>query len=210
MRPGADRSLAVGISYVVNPLVLPPLLVAILLNDAGASWLETLRVTGVVALLMTLLPGLFLLWMVRSGRAETVEVLDRRSRLLPYLFGAACGGLVLLYASYGVFTAAGLVFSISLCLLLNTAVLMLINRRWKISIHAAAVSGFVALLLTVALIRTGGVPVYAFGLILAVPVVMWARLRSGAHSRGEVIAGAVLGLVAPAAELVALHAAGIW
>ena len=206
----SDRLLAMGISYVVNPLVLPPVLIAVLLRDSGASSLETIQVSGVFAVLLTLLPAFFLWWMVRSGRAETVDVPDRRSRLLPYLFGAACGGLVLLYAANGVFTAAGLVFSIALCLLANTAIMMLINRRWKISIHAAGIAGFVGLLLTVAIIRTGEAPLYMIWLALAAPVVMWARIRAGAHTRSEVLAGGLFGLLAPPAEMLTLHVAGIW
>ena len=205
-----SRSLARAVSLTINPLILPPLLVAVVLAEAGADVSETLRISGGLAILLTLFPLGFLGWMARLGQSDSVVVLSRRQRLRPYLFGLACAVLALIFVSKAADTSAGAVFSITLCFVANTVLLMSVNYRWKISIHAAAAAGFLAVLFTLSIVSTGAIPPHLYLLVPAVPLVMWARVHSGAHSAGEVLAGATLGLVAVPAELISLHFLGLW
>jgi membrane-associated phospholipid phosphatase len=43
--------------------------------------------------------------------------------------------------------------------------------------------------------------VVVVGLAALVPVLAWARVRSGAHTLGQVVGGSLFGLVLPYAEL---------
>ena len=61
-----------------------------------------------------------------------------------------------------------------------------ISRYWKISIHAVGVSGGAVILLV-----AGGADLWP--VVLAPLAVGWARLRSGAHTTGQLVAGSVLG-----------------
>ena len=205
-----STSLARAVSLTINPLILPPLLVAVVLSGAGADLSETLRISGGLAILLTLFPLGFLGWMAHTGHSDSLVVLSRRQRLRPYLFGLACAVLALIFVSEAADTSSGAVFSITLCFVANTALLMLLNHRWKISIHTAAAAGFLAVLLTLSIVSTGGIPPHLYLLAPGIPLVMWARVHSGAHSPGEVLAGATLGLVAVPAELLLLHVLGLW
>lgn len=68
------------------------------------------------------------------------------------------------------------------------ALVWMISRYWKISIHAVGVGGGSIILLIV-----GGTALWP--VILAPVAVSWARLRLGAHTPAQLIAGSVLGAV---------------
>ena len=96
---------------------------------------------------------------------------------------------------------------------INTAIILLINTRWKISLHMTSLAGFVSVLLFTALTVWRDLPapteaaltIATVGpLMLLVPLLMWARVRVGAHTVGQVVAGAVFGLFVPLAELWAI------
>jgi membrane-associated phospholipid phosphatase len=65
-------------------------------------------------------------------------------------------------------------------------IIFLVTLRWKISGHAAAISGFTTLCCL--LIGRAASPV-----ALTVPLVIWARLRLRRHSLLQTVAGAVVG-----------------
>ena len=53
------------------------------------------------------------------------------------------------------------------------------------------------------------ITVLGAGLLALVPLLMWARVRTGAHTRGQVWAGATLGLALPYVQLTALLHFGV-
>ncbi|MGL4176200.1 MAG: hypothetical protein ACRCSN_08995, partial [Dermatophilaceae bacterium] len=69
--------------------------------------------------------------------------------------------------------------------------------RWKPSMHLAVATGAV-----VALTELHGPHALAFGCLL--PLIAWARVRSGRHTVAQVAAGTVLGAAVPLASLLAL------
>ena len=122
----------------------------------------------------------------------------------------AIGVLVL---SVTIETAMPLIVSVAALFPINTAIILLINTRWKISVHMTSLAGFVSLLLFVALTVWRDLPADAevaltaasvVPLVLLLPLLMWARVRVSAHTPGQVAAGAVFGLVVPLAELYVL------
>lgn len=202
VRP-VDRAAAV-FSYIVNPLVMPPLLLLALLAHFRAPWGEMLGVGATAFVFFTALPLAFLVIFRLSGRSESLEVRDRAGRLLPYLFCLCCSAAALAVLYVQVATARPVILAVVVLLNVNAALLLLINSRLKISIHSAAVAGAVGILLLIAwAVPAESVldPVALMWLTPAVPGVMWARVRTGAHSRSEVLAGAAFGSLVPVLEL---------
>ncbi len=78
------------------------------------------------------------------------------------------------------------------------ALVWVISRHWKISIHAVGVGGGVIILLV-----AGGTGVWP--VVLAPIAVSWARLRLGAHTIGQLVAGSVLGAGVSGALLPCFH-----
>jgi hypothetical protein len=155
--------------------------------------------------------------MVRRGIAESLEVRSREMRTRPFVVGILSYAVGLVVLALTVRTALPLIVALAALMPINTAVMTLINLQWKISIHSAGLASFCSALLFVAVyvtpdLWTGLPPEWEALLTVAsvmtllplVPVLMWARVRVGAHTTRQVLAGAVYGLVVPFLELYAI------
>ena len=133
------------------------------------------------ALFLGVFPYLGALVSFAMGKTD-IYVSKREQR--PALFLVAVPPMML-GALY--FYARGLPVLSSLLLLMlgESVILLAITTKWKISIH---VSGL-AFPLTVIWVRDG---VTALAGFLLLPVLMWARVRTGAHTWAQVFASVVL------------------
>lgn len=211
--PRRDRGyrLANAVSYVLNPLVFPPIAFALIDAHFGAGPAGVAWTFGVSAVFFCLVPLFYVLGMVRMGRAESLEVRRRERRFSAFVVGIvsyAVGALLLWRTVEG--PALPLIVAFASLFPLNTLVLLLINTRWKISIHMTSLAGFVGVLLFTALTVWRDLPPDAEAaltlatvgpLVLLVPLLMWARVRVEAHTVGQVVAGAAFGLVVPQVQL---------
>lgn len=202
----ADR-FARGVAYAVNPFVLPPLLLVAILALHDAPPAEIVIAAGLCVIFLALVPIAVIRWMVGTGRTASIEVLDRKARSAPYLAGFLGTAIALAGLLAFVQTARTLVLAVAALLCFNTALLALINLRWKISLHAAGAAGFVTILVFASSLTASGWSAILPAAVL-VPIVMWARLRTRAHTAGEVWAGAAFGIAVPLLELTTLVAAG--
>lgn len=203
--------LANVVSYVLNPLVFPPVAFALIDRHFGASGGQAAWTLAVSLVFFCLVPLVYVMGLVRAGRVESLEVRDRASRLTPFLvcIGSYAVGALLL--SRTVESAAfPLVVAFAALYPLNTAGLLLITLRWKISIHMTSLAGFVGVLLFAALTVWRDLPADTEALltlatvvptVVLLPLLMWARVRVGAHTVAQVVAGAAYGLLVPLVEL---------
>lgn len=206
-------SLARAVSYVISPLILPPIFFGLALVHVGATAAEVVRGVLLGFVFFALLPLGYVVWMVRTGRAGSLDLRDRTRRLRPFLVGMASYCVALLAVAWSGGTGAELLVAVMACHILNTFVLTLVTARWKISIHSAAMAGFVVMLAFVAQMpwpgTTGYVtPTVLLGCSLLIPLVMWARVHARVHSRAQVLAGTAFGLAVPYAELYFLYTLG--
>lgn len=203
--------LANAISYALNPLVLPPVAFALLDAHFGATAGQIATTFGISLVFFCLIPLGYAIRMVRSGRAASLEVHEREKRLALFLVGIGAyivGALLLWQIVDG--PALPIIVTFAALYPINTAVLLAINTQWKISVHMTSLSGFVGVLLFTALTVWRDLPaeveaaltIATVGPLLAlVPLLMWARVRVGAHTAGQVWAGAAFGLIVLPAEL---------
>jgi membrane-associated phospholipid phosphatase len=209
MSGGADRLdlIARVVAMTVNPIVLVPVFFAWTLAGAGWPPGALLGAVGIATLFLSLIPVLSIVWMVRTGRAETIEVRDRTRRTGPFL-AAFLGGMATLACALAVEWPSPALFEPLVgTFVANTAILGAVTSRFKISLHVASIAGFVSMAGWIAWTTSTplGGPV---GAALLVPVVMWSRVRTGAHTLPEVAAGAGYGFVVSALELETLYRAG--
>jgi membrane-associated phospholipid phosphatase len=206
---------ASALSYLFNPLVLPPLSFGLVQAHFAATASE-IAWTVVVSLVFFFgVPLLFVLGMVRRGEAESLEVRAQGKRTRPFLVGIASYAIGVFVLALTVRTATGLVVAMAALMPLNTMVMTVVNLRWKISIHLTAIAAFCSVLFFVAVFGTpaawpAAIPAEWQPLLrsatvapwfVLVPALMWARVRVGAHTPKQVLAGALYGLMAPFAEL---------
>ncbi|WP_327085317.1 hypothetical protein OIE66_23490 [Nonomuraea sp. NBC_01738] len=125
---------------------------------------------------------------VRSGRLDSHHIVDRARRTGPLLSAVAAVvlALVLLIA----LGAPTLLVATVTAMLAALAVTVPITLRWKISFHAAVCAGTAVVLAHV----LPPAPTALFGgLVLA--LVCWARVRLAHHTLGQVLAGAMVGML---------------
>lgn len=136
-------------------------------------------------LLTSVLPLLFVVWMLKAGRITTISM-TQRERNLPYLLGALAA--VVAYGVLRALEAPELLLCLALFNALGLGSLGAINLFWKISNHATAV-GAGALI-------AGLVYGSAVGWLLS-PVALAicaARIYLRKHTVGQVAAGLLLGV----------------
>lgn len=198
------------LSYFLNPLVLPPVGFGLILWHFGAPGTEIAYITSVALVFFCIIPLAYVVRMIRRGEAQSLEVRDQQRRLKPFLFGIGSYAIgIVVMATTGT-TAVPLLVALALLYPINTALIVLINLRWKISVHMTSLAGFVSILLFVSMTAWQALPpgtelvlkvVTVTPLLILLPLLMWARVRVGAHTPGQVFAGAVFGLVVPVIEL---------
>jgi hypothetical protein len=205
---GVGLVVATVVSYVVNPLILPPLVYGLVLSHVGAPPTDVATGAGIGAVFLSLVPLAHVGWMRARGAIGSLEIRDRRKRTEPFLVVLGAGLAALLLVGVLDVRGQGLLAVLIGCHLLNTGLLLGITRCWKISVHCASVAGAVATLAFVHVHVPGSVlngalvgPVVLCTGFALVPLLLWARVRSRAHTLGQATAGTALGLVAPYVEL---------
>lgn len=144
---------------------------------------------------MLLLNGVPLAYLIigrRRGWVSDWELSDRRERPRFIAVSLASDLLALVLLAMG--GAPRLVWAFALIYACLGVSMLLISSVWKISLHMVSVAGFMTVL------------VYVFGLgwawgYLALVPVAWARLERRKHTPAQLVAGALAGVLIPAAVL---------
>jgi membrane-associated phospholipid phosphatase len=185
------------ISAILNPYTVSPVTVLLIClhsnGDIGAAlfW-------AALAIALSVLPVLgIILWLVRRNRLEGVFVQARRQRSTIYLLAIVCIGVSIAVLYW--LGAPAVLIAAFLAGFLAMTIYMLINLRWKISVHTGFIATAAALLLILY-----GVPALA-GIPLLF-LVGWSRVALGKHSTAQVIAGAI---VAPLTVLLVFVLSGL-
>jgi len=205
---GIGLVVATAVSYVVNPLVLPPLVYGLVLYHVGAPALDVVTGAGIGAVFLSFIPLGHVAWMRARGDVGSLEIRDRTKRTEPFLVVLGAAGAALLLVGGLDVVGQRLLAALLGCHLLNTLLLMGITRWWKISVHCASAAGALGTLAFVRFHVPGtvmdtamlGPAILGVGLVL-VPLLVWARVRSRAHTLRQAVAGTLMGLVAPYLEL---------
>jgi hypothetical protein len=176
-------SLAKIISFILNPLIVIIFLPFFLVYKETHDLSGALHWTYYTMFFLAAIAGI-VLFAVKKKIFTDMDVSKREQRPLLFdialLFGVTyltC--LVLLQAPY-------LLLLVTSGILGGIIVVSIINTKIKASIHVATMT---ALALTVA-IGYGG---YFYLLLLLIPLLIWARVKTKRHTMAEAITGSVVG-----------------
>ena len=178
----ADR-FALAVSAGCSPYVVLPVFIGLLAvertPDARQAWLWG----GISACGLVGVPLLYIGLGVARGTLSDIHIDRREQRRGPFLaamLGAALAALLL------DLTHAPLEFPLAAAaMVLNGALFLLISMWWKISVHPSVLAA--CAVLTGILVS----PTYLW-VLLAVPVVIWARVRRQRHSWAQGLLATVL------------------
>lgn len=186
-------------SYLLNPLCLPPLGIVLFLLHFKAPQKETWVVGLLSILFFCILPFFFILWMLRKGHTDTIEIRDREDRpralKASLVFSLIGGGLMIWQGK----TVQALLLAMISAQILTTILSQMITHYWKISLHLTGISGFLGgMFYTVTHLwrpETSHViqEDWVFLALICIPILMWSRMKVKAHTFGQVFAGTLLG-----------------
>jgi hypothetical protein len=182
-------TLARWLSIAFHPFVM----VAVMVGVAAAARQtrgEAARSVAVVVL-FTIAPIALLMWrQVRRGTWENADASNRAERPVLYIVGAIALAALLAYLfliRLQSFMVHGVVVILGMMAVCAAA------TRWiKVSLHMA----FATLAATA--LTLGRSPI-GYGLLLALPLLVWSRLTLRRHTAGEVALGSCIGAAAAAA-----------
>lgn len=190
------------VSALFNPLLLP---VAVF---AYSSWrLESdpwqiLLVNGIGLTFFVLIPFVILVRMKRNKQISSIDVKERTSRNMPFVYGLMSMGAGLLAFQY-LPVDRSLIYSI-LCMISinNTTIAAFINLRWKISIHSMAMSTTCVVLYFLSGPLVLVWPEFTIGSVVTILVLMLitftvqvSRVILDFHTVAQVTAGAILAAI---------------
>lgn len=172
----------------ISRLFSPPLVAAVALF--AASFSDNNRFTPAWSLLalclMILAPAGYLAYLHHRGQITDLDVYVRQQRIRPYLFSITCS--LTTFSLLHILQAPSILKIIAAAAVLETSGLFLVNLKWKISAHTAAIAGFSSL----GLWATGFSALPFMGLI---PLVAWSRVHIKRHTVAQTIAGSLWGMV---------------
>jgi membrane-associated phospholipid phosphatase len=194
------KRLAVVVSAIIHPLLMPLLSVFIAFNFdwylSGRMIPEQENVIYIIVALSTMaFPGLNILLLKWYGVVRSLSMPVRKERIAPFISSLFFFGLGYYLLRKG--TIPNTVYSIYLGSFFTLISLSLINFKWKISAHAAGISGVLGM--TLALFRIHDYAnLWLLGiLIIAAGLTLSSRLILNAHTPAQVYTGAGIGFLIP-------------
>ncbi len=185
-----ERNLAWKIARVISDIFVPPTfvlfsftLLAFELEKTSGMKIWVIVIGFVFGFL---LPILFFLMLRKRNLVVNRDATIKEERTLPYSIGIILSMIAAATLYYS--GASALAIALWLAYVGNTAILILINKFWKISAHAIGAATPVALLY------------YLYGasglwLLILVLIIAWARLKLKVHTPMQVTAGTLYGIV---------------
>lgn len=186
------------ISFVFGPPIVPVYGVIL------ALWLSMLRVlplgtrlsvTGIVALMVCVVPLLCIWALWKLGFLSDPALKQQKERTIPYVITLLSYGCCayFLYMSQApmwlVMFMVGAVIAVLIC--------VFVNRRWKISAHMTAMGGLMALTMRMAVSHLAIVDMLWITVLVALlcGLVGTSRLIMQRHTPGQVFAGFAVGYI---------------
>jgi hypothetical protein len=200
------RGVARLISDLMNPLFLPPLVLGIISWKLGLPGSTISWITGFSLLFHTAIPLTATFYLLKNGHIRSLDLPRRKARTR--LFGYSIASCFMAFAALGATVSIShpLIVMVALIFLVNPVIGLLINLKWKVSVHTAALSSAGAIFLASALSGLHSAVTDTFilsltVLLLLLPLMIWSRHRLGAHSYAELFGGIASGFLLTVVEL---------
>ncbi|MDX2128047.1 MAG: hypothetical protein SFU91_03325 [Chloroherpetonaceae bacterium] len=171
-------------SSIFHPITLPLANFGVLIFIRESAAPNRILQFFIVFLICTIAPAITVVLLKKVGLVNDYDISDRKKRSIPM----AIGTVTYLFGAFLLWLSAADPIIVSLMILygVTTFLILLISLLWKISVHVCSLGGPIA-----SLGYVFGTPF--FGLIILLPVLMWARVVLKAHTPLQTLAGAVLG-----------------
>jgi hypothetical protein len=179
--PSWDDRIAIWISGLFSPVIVAIFALFFIAKQAD---IESWRL-GLYFTLAIFLPILYIFWLIRIGKLSDFHMNNHKQRIrpmliIPFFIILAWGSLWFTSNKMDIFLVTTGIETLQILLY------AVITMKWKISGHASTIS-------TVAILMLGLYGMAAIPLVLAIPVVIWARVHLGRHTLAQTCSGAIIG-----------------
>lgn len=183
-KEGWSYSIAHWVSNVLNPPAISVLGIFLMASVLGTP--DAWRWAVLFVILVVIVPTLYVYSLLRRGKIETFHIPNRQNRKGVYLVIIASNivGVVVMF----IMKAPFLLMAFGIMGVMQSTLLFLVNRYWKISGHTTAISGLSVFI--VAALGWSMSPI-----LMIVPLVAWARIKTQSHSFWQTIAGVLTGSI---------------
>ena len=192
--------LAKIMSVVFYPLFLPTYGMILYCVAYSIQVAPLALVWAIVAILGTFLLTCVLpitaIWiLMRKGSVSDLQIENATERTMPYIY-SLMGFAFWTYLCAGILHAPLFLSMIAGGATLTMGMILIINKKWKISAHLTGMGGFLGGVLSYYL-SIGSIPSTGFLCVLLgiSLLLMYARLWLNAHSSGQVVAGWLMGII---------------
>jgi drug/metabolite transporter (DMT)-like permease len=182
----SERAARLISRFLAPQYVVPGWLLVLALADS-APWQQGLLWATGLGIVSVALPLLVMVREIRLGRITDWHISERSERvqLIPITVGIIAAGLPLgILTLYDGPRTLALGFATALALMLFN---LLVTFHWKISQHVSTIAATTTLV-------TGVLGMGAAPSMLLIPLVAWARVKVGAHTTMQVLAGGLAGV----------------
>lgn len=186
------------LSYIFSPLLVPTygMIMASFLSVLAVLPARILWTTIAITFAITcVLPAVGIMALYRTGIVKDPGLNERSERFIPYGLTALCylGCAFFLYRASAPMWLAMFFAGGAVAILIN----VIVNIKWKISAHAAAVGGLVAMVIRLASSHQAiyDTNVWISVMVIVAGMVMTARVYLQRHTLMQVLAGAANGFL---------------
>jgi membrane-associated phospholipid phosphatase len=185
----SDRTGLTLAARIFSNIVSPPVIFAVMgliLSLYSLPMAQALTWAAIYGLFVSLLPIIFVLWLLSTGRVGELHMSNTRERNIPYVVAVLSSILFLVIANLA--DGPELLRCLGIFNVIALTALALINTRWLISFHATAIAA--------AWTITGLIFGWQASLLVLplVVLVVAVRLYLKRHTVTQVIAGLALGV----------------
>jgi len=185
-----NRKGIIGTARLFSNIVSPPVIFATIglaLSLKVLPLSQAIVWAAVYGFVISLLPILFVLWLLRTGRIGELHMSDTNERHLPYLSAVLCGVLILGIVVF--LEGPDLLRCLAIFNIITLTALGVINSRWLISFHATAIAAAITI---AGLVFGWKGSLIVLPFLLAIVVV---RLYLKRHTLDQIVAGLALGVL---------------
>lgn len=186
-----DR-IAVAISIIFSPFLVPVPTILLLARRYAITVQQAMQWTLVVTVFVSVLPSIFILILVHSGRLSDLHLAVRKQRLVPLCFSLA-STLVGIFVLHQIDAPRQIVLP-SIAYAMNGVVFTAITYLWKISFHCGSAAGSITVLTLL-------VDAKLAWLSLLLPLIAWARVQRKRHTIFQTVVAALIAAAGTAAVL---------
>ena len=183
------------ISYILHPMVISSFTFWFIIYKTGLSLENPNLIFFLSFFFSTALPIITVLVLLRMSLVKDLDASIRSERLLPMALGSLFFliGFIILRELDSPRIIQGVMF----CGIINTIIVWLITKHWKISIHTVAItSGFVIFWILG----------YEYFILMSIILILtiFSRVITNSHTLSQTVVGAFVGLTATYTQLILL------